>query len=225
MELGDNLNKAASFTGKLFNNMANLILLIVVNLIPIVNFILVGYVAKIIRENPEEPPKLSDYGKLFVDGLLVIIAALIYALIPLLVIVVGAMMLIPAYGMPWEEMPFPMLIPPFLIFAPLIIVGLVLLFAFMVIGVMAIGNMVRTGDFSKVFAFRENWGLIQRIGLANYLIWLVVMFIVLLIIGAIGSVVPWVGAAIAGVFSYVFFGKSLALVLDELARAPAPPST
>jgi hypothetical protein len=32
-----------------------------------------GYTARIIRESPDEPPKLSDYWKLFVDGLLVFI--------------------------------------------------------------------------------------------------------------------------------------------------------
>lgn len=146
---------------------------------------------------------------------------MIYALVPALVIAVGALASIPAYWMPWEEtLPSPMFFPLFPIFTPFLILGLVLLFAFMVIGVMAIGNMVRTGDFSKVFAFSENWGLIQKIGLANYLIWLVVMFLVLIVVGAIGSVIPWVGGAIAGVFSYAFFGKSLALILDELMGIP-----
>lgn len=210
MELGENLNRAVSFTGKLFSDIGNLILLIVIDLIPIVNFIFLGYTAKIIRESPEEPPKLSDYRKLFVDGLLVFIAALIYVLIPILIITVGGMGLILPYGRPGGG------VIPFLFFGPLLIIGLILLFAFMIIGVMAIGNMVRTGDFSKIFAFSENWQLIQRVGFANYLIWLLVMFIILLIIGAIGSVIPWVGGTIAGVFFGVFFGKSLALILDEL---------
>jgi hypothetical protein len=74
LNLSDNLNKAASFTGKVFSDIGNLILLIVLNIIPIVNLIVLGYMAKIIRESPDEPPKLSDYGKLFVDGLLVLIA-------------------------------------------------------------------------------------------------------------------------------------------------------
>ncbi|MEM4582028.1 MAG: DUF4013 domain-containing protein [Candidatus Korarchaeum sp.] len=209
MELSENLNRAASFTGKLFSDIGNLILLIVISLIPIVNFIIMGYMAKIIRESPEDPPKLSDYGKLFVDGLLIFIAALIYALIPALIMMVGGIGLtLPreSYGGVMSS----------LIFTPFLIIGLILLFAFMFMGVIAIGNMVRTGNFSKIFAFSENWGLIERIGFARYLIWLVIMFVILLIIGAIGSVIPWVGGAIAGVFFGVFFGKSLALILDEL---------
>ncbi|MEM0036823.1 MAG: DUF4013 domain-containing protein [Candidatus Korarchaeum sp.] len=209
MELSENLNRAASFTGKLFSDIGNLILLIVINLIPVVSFIFTGYMAKIIRESPEDPPKLSDYGKLFVDGLLVFIAALIYALIPALIMMVGGIGLtLPreSYGGVMSS----------LIFTPFLIIGLILLFAFMFMGVIAIGNMVRTGNFSKIFAFSENWGLIERIGFAKYLIWLVIMFVILLIIGAIGSVIPWVGGAIAGVFFGVFFGKSLALIFDEL---------
>ncbi|MEM1984387.1 MAG: DUF4013 domain-containing protein [Candidatus Korarchaeum sp.] len=209
MELSENLNRAASFTGKLFSDMGNLILLIVINLIPVVSFIFTGYMAKIIRESPEDPPKMSDYGKLFVDGLLVFIAALIYALIPALIMMVGGIGLtLPreSYGGVMSS----------LIFTPFLIIGLILLFAFMFMGVIAIGNMVRTGNFSKIFAFSENWGLIERIGFARYLIWLVIMFVILLIIGAIGSVIPWVGGAIAGVFFGVFFGKSLALIFDEL---------
>ncbi len=216
MELSENLNRAASFTGKLFSDIGNLILLIVIGLIPIVNFILIGYMARIIRESPEEPPKLSDYGKLFVDGLLVLIAYIIYALIPIAIMGVGVALVLPTLRMPPQEwMPSALLV-----LSPFLLVGLVLLFAFMIIGVMAVGNMVRTGNFSKVFAFSENWQLIKRVGLGSYLIWLVVMFLIFIIVGAVGSVIPWVGGAIASVFSYVFFGKSLALILDEVKGYP-----
>jgi hypothetical protein len=51
-----------------------------------------GYTARIIRESPDEPPKLSDYWKLFVDGLLVFIAGLVYAIVPLVVLLAGFLM-------------------------------------------------------------------------------------------------------------------------------------
>ncbi|RDD53418.1 MAG: DUF4013 domain-containing protein [Candidatus Korarchaeota archaeon NZ13-K] len=214
MELGENLNRAASFTGKLFSDVGNLILLIAVNLIPVVNIIFLGYTAKIIREDPEEPPKLSDYGKLFVDGLLVLAAVLVYAIIPAIIIIIGALASMPFY----LHAPFVPLFP--LQLSALSVIGLVLLFISMIIGVMAVGNMVRTGDFSKIFAFSENWQLIGRVGLANYLVWLFVMFVVFLIAAAVGSLIPWVGGAIFGVFSSIFFGKSLALILNEV-KAPS----
>lgn len=214
MDISDNLNKAASFTGKVFSDIGNLILLIVLNIIPIVNFIVLGYAAKIVRESPDQPPKLGDYGKLFVDGLLVLIASLIYAIVPLIVLFAGIAMT----GFSPLAMGFRGMTSPFALLAggALVLVGIILLFIFMILGVMAIGNMIRSGmNFSKVFAFSENWELIKKVGLANYLIWYVVIFIVVLILEAIGSAIPWVGGAILGVFAYLFAGKSLALLLDE----------
>lgn len=217
MNLSDNLNKAGSFTGKVFSDIGNLILLIVLNIIPIVNFIVLGYMAKIVREDPDEPPKLGDYGKLFVDGLLVLIAGIIYAIVPIILIVAGVFMTGFGYfGIGRVTSPLTLLAG-----GVLAIAGLVLLFIFMIFGIMAIGNMIRSGmNFSKIFAFSENWELIKKIGLGNYLVWYVVIFIVVLILEAIGSVIPWVGGAIVGVFLYLFVGKSLALVLNEAMGSP-----
>ncbi len=219
MDISENLNNSASFTGKIFSNLGNLILLIILNIIPVVNLIVLGYMAKIIRESPEEPPKLSDYGRLFVDGLLVLIAIFIYALIPIIVMGIGIFASIPRFT--WGSAP-PLAWSISWIFGNAIFwLGVILLFIFLIIGAMAVGNMIRTGSFSKVFAFSENWELIRRVGLGNYLIWLVVMFVIFLIVGAIGQIIPYIGGAIVGVFYCLFFGKSLALILDEVQSSTA----
>jgi hypothetical protein len=97
----------------------------------------------------------------------------------------------------------------------LTVLVLILTFIFAIFGVIAIGNMIRTGNFSKIFAFRENWQLIQRIGLGNYILWLVVMFVIGLIAVAIGSAIHWVVELILWALLFVFYGKSLALVMNE----------
>lgn len=214
MDISENLNNSASFTGKIFNNLGNLILLIVLNIIPVINLIVLGYMAKIVKESPEEPPKLSDYGKLFVDGLLVLIAIIIYALIPIIVMGIGIFASMPTFM--WGSAPSLAWSISWIFGNTIFWLGVILLFIFLIIGTMAIGNMIRTGNFSKLFAFSENWGLIKGVGLGSYLIWLVVMFVILLIVGAIGQAVPYVGGAIVGVFYYLFFGKSLALILDDV---------
>jgi hypothetical protein len=211
MDLSDNLNRSASFVGKLFSDVGNLLILIVLGIIPIVNLIVIGYFARIVRENPEEPPKLSDYGKLFIDGLLVVIAMIIYMIVPIIIFIVGAL---PFYGYAFYS-PTSMLSPALMLSSGLVIVALILTFIFAIFGVIAIGNMIRTGNFSKIFAFGENWQLIQRIGLGSYILWLIIMFVLSLIATAIGFVIPLVGGAIVGVFLEVFFGKSLALMLNE----------
>jgi len=215
MDISDNLGKSAAFTGKVFSDLGNLILLLVLNLIPIVNLIVLGYMARIVREGPDQPPKLSDYKRLFIDGVIVLVAVIIYAIVPLVVILAGALM----SGF------YTQVAPPFSLFTggALTVAGIILLFVFMIFGTIAVGNMIRSGmNISKLFAFNENWELIKRVGLANYLVWYVVIFIVALILGAVGSTIPWVGGAIVGVFVYLFVGKSLALLLDEVIGSIKP---
>jgi hypothetical protein len=210
MDLSDNLNRSASFVGKLFSDVGNLLILIVLGIIPIVNLIVTGYFARIVRENPEEPPKLSDYGKLFIDGLLVVIAAIIYMIVPIIILGVGIALSIGGYAFY-----SPMSLLSSLLSSGLLIVGVILAFIFAIFGVIAIGNMIRTGNFSKIFAFSENWQLIQRIGLGNYILWLVVMFVIGLIAATIGSAIHWVVGSILGALLEVFYGKSLALMMNE----------
>ncbi|ACB07609.1 DUF4013 domain-containing protein [Candidatus Korarchaeum cryptofilum] len=210
MDLSDNLNRSASFVGKLFSDAGNLLILIVLGIIPIVNLIVTGYFARIVRENPEEPPKLSDYGKLFIDGLLVVIAAIIYMIVPIIILGVGIAFSIGGYAFY-----SPMSLLSSLLSSGLVIVGVILAFIFAIFGVIAIGNMIRTGNFSKIFAFSENWQLIQRIGLGNYILWLVVMFVIGLIAATIGSAIHWVVGSILGALLEVFYGKSLALMMNE----------
>ena len=217
MDLSDNLNRSASFVGKLFSDVGNLIILIVLGIIPIVNLTVAGYFAKIVRENPEEPPKLSDYGKLFIDGLLVVIAAIIYMIVPIIILGVGLAFSLGGYAFysPTPMSLLSLLSSGLMIVARLMIVALILAFIFAIFGVMAIGNMIRTGNFSKIFAFSENWQLIQRVGLGNYILWLVIMFVIGLIAAVIGSAIHWIVVAILLVLLLVFFGKSLALMLNE----------
>jgi hypothetical protein len=210
VDLSDNLNRSASFVGKLFSDVGNLLILIVLGIIPIVNLIVTGYFARIVRENPEEPPKLSDYGKLFIDGLLVVIAAIIYMIVPIIILGVGIALSIGGYAFY-----SPMSLLSSLLSSGLLIVGVILAFIFAIFGVIAIGNMIRTGNFSKIFAFSENWQLIQRIGLGNYILWLVVMFVIGLIAATIGSAIHWVVGSILGALLEVFYGKSLALMMNE----------
>jgi hypothetical protein len=214
MDLSDNLNRSASFVGKLFSDVGNLLILIVLGIIPIVNLIVTGYFARIVRENPEEPPKLSDYGKLFIDGLLVVIAGIIYMIVPIIILGVGIAFSIGGYAFY-----SPMSMLSSLLSSGLVIVGVILAFIFAIFGVIAIGNMIRTGNFSKIFAFSENWQLIQRIGLGNYILWLVVMFVIGLIAVAIGSEIHWVVGSILGALLEVFYGKSLALMMNEAMGA------
>jgi len=70
LDLAENLSNSFEYAKKLFTDFGRLIILIVLDLIPLVNWIVTGYAAKVLRESPggDAPPKLEKYGDMFVDG-------------------------------------------------------------------------------------------------------------------------------------------------------------
>jgi len=208
MDLEANLSTSAAFTGKIFSNWGRLLLLIALSIIPIANLIVVGYMARIVRDNPDEPPRLENYAGLLLNGLLVFLAWLIYAAVPLILIILGLGTWL--FSRTLSQLGL-----------ALFVVGVLLLLGAMVIGTVAIGYMIkRDMDFTKIFAFQEVWGIIQRIGVGRYLVWYLVMAALGLVAAALGGIIPWVGGAIAGVFFGLFANKSLALLLDEALKPP-----
>ncbi|MGQ9780894.1 MAG: DUF4013 domain-containing protein [Nitrososphaeria archaeon] len=223
MELIENFNDAAKFTGRLIGNIGNLIMLIIVAIIPIVDLIFLGYVGKIIKEgkNIDSPPTLSNYVGLFVDGLKIVVAAIVYLLVPIVVVAVIVAISMPVTGL--ELIANPLAFAASLLAA----VGatLIIAFAFMIFGVVAIGNMIRSGKFTKIFAFGENWRIISKIGVGKYLAWLICAFLLGIICGGFSSIpaIGWVIGAIVGVFFGVFVARSLARWLDVALEASLPP--
>ena len=64
LNLSGNLSNSFDYAKKLFSDFGRLIILIVLNVIPLVNWIVIGYAARVLRESPssEVPPKLERYG-------------------------------------------------------------------------------------------------------------------------------------------------------------------
>ncbi|MEM1509544.1 MAG: DUF4013 domain-containing protein [Thermofilaceae archaeon] len=212
-----NINEITSeswnFTIKLLRDVGNLILLIVLNVIPVVDFIVLGYFKRIVRFDLKDPPKLDDFGGLFIEGFKLVIASLIYAFIPLIILIIGfAGMFFGGFFGRFVGLTF-------------IIIGGLLAVAILFIGLPALAIYMRTDDFSKVFAFGEAWNLIQAFGLGNYIILYIVLIVFGLITSAIGSVIPWVGPAILGVFSGAFSFKAISLFVNRKypVRLPPPP--
>ncbi|MEM2924592.1 MAG: DUF4013 domain-containing protein [Methanocellales archaeon] len=207
MELNENFNNSIEYTKQLLENAGNLLILIVLSIIPIINFIVLGYGWEVIRTSPGEKklPVLGDYVKLWIQGLKIGIAGIIYMIIPLAIIFAGmGFMFIPPR-------------PAVGAGALFVIIGILLLFLVVIIMAMGIVHMVKNNSLGKAFAFGEIWKLINNIGFGKYLIWLVVIFISALIIGAIGSL-PFIGWVISGIISpfwIVFADRSAALIYAD----------
>jgi hypothetical protein len=216
-EISENLSLSWNFMTKIFDDIGRLILLIILNILPIVNFIVMGYGVRIVREgdNIDEPPPLEDYGELFIDGLKVIVAIIIYSILPALIFVITALVV----GLGWPLFPR-LAVGPFNFIRILYmdhrmllgsILALIVAFIIFIFGAMGIIHMIKTDDLSKLFAFSEIKGLIDSVGWGRYLLWLLIMYIIdmILISIAAGNIIV---SAIFGVFFTVFLARSAHLI-------------
>ena len=215
-DLSENFSKSWEFLIKLFRDAGNLIILIILNIIPIINLIVIGYGARIIKEGDilEEPPKIDKYGEAFIDGLKVAISVFIYSLIPAIIagVSIGLEMLVRPNM--WMYGTFISLI--FLRGTVLLGLAIATIIGFIIaiFGAMGIIHMIKTNDFGKIFAYSEILSLIEKVGWTNYIIWLIIIFVINLIIVSLASS-NYIISAIIGVFYIVFVSRSAHYIYPE----------
>ena len=165
--IGDNLGKSFGFAkDSLVGKWLNWLLLIIVTVIPIVNFIGLGTYLKIFRG---QKPEVEGIGKSFVDGLLVFIIAIIYMIIPA---IVGAILgFLGAVGA---------------------IIAAIVGFIFMLLLIPAIIGFAK-GGFGAAFAFGSHFAKIGKIGWVQYILAVLVIAVVAAVIGFICGIIPIVG--------------------------------
>lgn len=228
MNLSENLNNSFNYAKKLFSDVGRLIILIVLDLIPIANWIVVGYAARVLKESPgaEAPPKLDRYGELFVNGAKVFFASVIYMIIPTILIVAGGVSFFA--GLLSGEVPSMVLGGTAVV---LVLVGIILAIILLIVLGVGIAHMVKSGRFGKAFAFGEIFSIIRGIGWGRYLGWIVLVIVIAAVVGAITGAVPYVGWIVSAIISpvlSVFIFRSLGLLYNDGAppelRAQAGPS-
>jgi len=225
LDLGQNINASIDHARKLFTDFGRLVILIILHIIPIVNLIVIGYYARNIRETPtsDSPPKLEKYADLWINGLKVAVAAIIYMIVPIILIIIGALTLFAPLMLGMYR--------PGMWFIPagfggiLLASGIIIAFAVAIIMAMAIVHMIKSDSFGKAFAVGEIIGMIGRIGWGRYILWLIVMFIFGIIVGAINSIpaIGWLISLIIAPIYGVFTSRSAALMyLDGVSPGAAP---
>ena len=230
MNLSENLSSSFDYAKKMLSDVGRLIVLIVLDIIPIVNWIVIGYAARVLRESPGSsvPPKLERYGDMFVDGAKVFFASLVYMVIPIILIVAGVASFFASIFVQGGTFG-----PDFLTASPgavifggtglvLVLIGVVLAFFFLLLLSAGLAHMIKTGKFGKAFAFGEILGIIRGIGWVRYIGWAILIFIIALIVGGMAGAIPYVGWIISAVISpilTVFIFRSLDLLYNEGAPA------
>lgn len=229
MDLSQIVGNSFEYAKKLFSDLGRLAILVVLDIIPIVNLIVLGYMTRVVKETPIslEPPPLREYGDMFIQGLKVAIAAFLYMLVPLILIILGVgAFIFGAVGMG-------MFFPAFgAIGVGLLVVGVILAFAIAIVMAMAIVHMVKNNSFGKAFAVGEILGIVGKIGWGKYILWLIVMFIIAVIVGAVGSIpaIGWIISLILSPIFGVFIARSAGLIYSEavppvgVPPPPAPPA-
>jgi len=222
LDISQIIGDSFEYAKKLFSDLGRLIVLVILNIIPIVNLIVVGYQTRVIKETPtsREPPPLRDYGDLFIQGLKVAIAVFLYMLVPMVLIIPGAF----GFFMPMirTQPLFPVAMS-----IGLLAVGILLAFCIAIIAAMAIVHMVKNNSFGKAFAVGEILHIIGKIGWGKYVIWLIIMFVISLVIGALGSIplIGWLLSLIISPVLGVFTMRSAALLYSEAVPTTAAPPT
>jgi len=216
LELSENIGSSIDYAKKMFRDLGRLVILIVLSIIPIVDLVVAGYFCKVIRETPtsSELPELKDYAAMWVQGLKVAVAAIVYMIVPIILIQLGV-----GVGFFFG---YPGIITGVAIVTMLI--GVILMFFIAIILAMAIVHMVKHNSFGKAFAVGEILAIIRKIGWGKYILWLIIIFVCALILGAI-SMIPLIGWLISAIISPafgVFASRSATLIYSEGAP-PAPP--
>lgn len=166
LPIAENVKQSFEYAkDRLIGKWLDWLILIVVTIIPVVNFIGFGRYIKIFRG---EEPDMDDIGKCFMDGLFVFVIGLIYLIIPMIVAVIFA--IIPIIG--W-------------------IIDIVIMVAAAALLIPAIYNFAHKG-FGAAFAFKESIDEIKQMGVGAYLISIVVFMLLFLVI-ALLNIIPVIG--------------------------------
>jgi MFS family permease len=190
--------------------------------------LLFGYIMEIYR-GTKPAPELEHWGKLFIDGLKLIVAWIIY-MIPVIVVVLlfgglavfSAIQQVTMSGNPDYFTSNPELIMPLI---ATFLVGLfIALVLALIIGIIAtIGSirMARKERFGEAFNFSGIFETIRTIGWGRYILALIVLFIVMMVfwfILAIIMAIPYIGWLIYLVLIpllSIFQARYLAMVYNE----------
>ena len=222
MDYGNMISDAFEYTREaLVGRWMRWVLLTIVSIIPIVNFIIFGYMMEIYR-GTKPAPELENWGTLFVDGLKLFIVMLIY-MIPVIVIIaifggIGFLGMIASGDASGNSAVAAGAIASLMggIFLALI-VGLII----SIIAVIGAVRFTRTGSFGEAFNFSAILETIGRIGWVDYIIALVILFIVAAVVQfVVGllSVIPVLGWIIGFFIAsalVIFEGRYVTLIYDS----------
>lgn len=184
-------------------NLLKLILLGIILIIPIVNFIGLGYYLRIIKSTLAGSDKLPGFervGELFIDGIKVLVVSIIYAIVPSIFYALSQ-------AFPGSAT------------LPLIATSFALIIS--IFAYIGIANMAyHDSELGAAFKYDEILGRIAKIGWRRYIIWWILMMLIITVAGSIigilgGILLFWVLGLPVVLLGYsyliIFQARSIAL--------------
>lgn len=187
-----------------FSDLKKLLLAILFNLLPIVNFIAYGYFLEVAKSSGGKKlaalPDWRDYGNLFVNGFKALVIAVVYAL-PLIVVMSSLMFSGMFSGLGSNWLSGGMMSPSYMMagFGYWMVLIMIFALASAYVIPMAVLNFAMSNDFSRGFKFGE---VLNKAFTSEYFVVWLVSILYSAVVGAVFGVVlrwvPFVGRAISG---------------------------
>jgi hypothetical protein len=173
MEVVGILSNSVHYSSRLVNQFDKLFVLAVFAIIPVVNLLVLGYLARVIRDAPisSNPPPLESWGRMLVDGLTILVVSLVY-------LAAGIAVTIGLFYVGSAQMA---------------LLGTLVVFVGYILLPMAIVHSVRTGNPSKAFAIGEIMGRISERGTVDYFVLVAVIFILPMLVMTGLILIPFLG--------------------------------
>jgi len=188
--------------------------------------LILGYTMEIYR-GKKPAPELEHWGKLFIDGLKLLVAGLIWA-IPIIIVAalaIGA----PIFAMMGNPSQAAMM-GAFAAMAVGFIIMMIVAFIIGLFSIIGIIRMARTERFGEAFNFSAILAKIRAIGWGNYIIALIVLWIVSFVIAMILNIlmaIPFIGWLIYLflIVPFIIFEARYLAILYESGVESAPVET
>lgn len=197
----DNMSEAQRFAVRLLHKPKLWLLLAVLNVMPVLNILALGYFARIAAELPQEPLPLRPLGRTFILGLKVLVTMFVYGILTIIVAVSVTVAVFSAA--------VPTALPVYNPTADLLIAVAAVTFAIVLIAVLGVPvALIVTARHGVLAALNplNSWRIIRKVGIGEYLTYL----LVILSFGLL-SFLPSTAIVLLGLAGYV--AVLIALVL------------
>lgn len=189
--------------------------------------LIMGYVMRIYR-GVQPSPELNEWGDMFIDGIKLFVVAIIYA-IPIIIVefaVIGSagIAFLTALSNPMADPNAVMALIGAVLFGVIILVLVAIIIE--LIAIIGMVRFARTNSFGQAFNFGAIFATIGRIGIASYILALIVLAIIVGIIEVICWLIPYVGFVILFIllpFIVLFSARYITLVYESAGEEASPP--